>query len=201
MALYIISGFAQSGKTTLISLLLKDPNIVRIITSTTRKPREGEKDKIDYYFLKEEDFKDKTKFLETAIVHGNYYGTLIEEVKNKLKLQKKVVWNLDVQGVDFILKNHKDIDKEIITIFITPAKFSTLIQRIRLKGDSNGEQRIESIRKELKYLPLYKYMVNSSNKIDESLDDLKGIIFNDKEKLRKAEELMKNFNVDKFLRS
>lgn len=201
MTLYLISGFAQSGKTTLISLLLKDPNIVRIVTSTTRKPRVGEKDKADYYFLKEEDFKDKIRFLETAIVHGNYYGTLVEEVKNKLKLQKKVVWNLDVKGADFILNNHREIDKEIVTIFITPLKFSTLIQRIRLKGDSNSEQRIDSIRKELKYLPLYKYIVNSSISVEESLEDLKGIIFNNKEKLRKAEELMKNFNVDKFLRS
>src|SRR3989338_849691 len=122
MPLFIISGFSQSGKTTLVNLLLKEKNTTRIVTSTTRKPREGEKDKIDYYFLKEEDFKDKSKFLETAIVHGNYYGTLIEEVKNKIKTQKKIVWNLDVQGADFILKNHKDIDKEITTIFITPAK-------------------------------------------------------------------------------
>lgn len=201
MALYIISGFTQSGKTTLINFLLKDPNVVRIITSTTRKSREGERDKVDFYFLKEEDFKDKSKFLETAVVHGNYYGTLVEEVKSKLKTQKKVVWNMDVQGTEFILKNHKDLDKEIITIFITPEKFSTLIQRIRLRNDPNGEQRIESVRKEIKYLPLYKYMVSTSNSLLESFENLKGIIFVDKEKMKKAEELMKNFSVERFLRS
>ena len=201
MTLYIISGFAQSGKTTLVSLLLKDPNIVRVITCTSRKPREGERDKVDYYFLKEDEFKDQNKFIETAVVHGNYYGTLREEVKKKLESEKKVVWVMDVQGVDTILKKHKDLDKEIITIFITPEKFTTLIQRIRLKGDTNSEQRIESVRKELKYLALFRYLVNSSKKIEESLDDIKGIIYNDKEKIKRIEEFTKNFKVDKFLRS
>ncbi|MEK6936439.1 MAG: guanylate kinase [Nanoarchaeota archaeon] len=202
MVLYIISGFTQSGKTTLINLLLKDPNVIRIITCTTRKPREGERDKVDFYFLKEEDFKDKNKFIETAIVHGNYYGTLLDEVKNKLKQEgKKVVWNLDVQGADFVLKNRNDITKEVVTIFIAPAKFTTLIQRIRLKGDVNSEQRIESVRKEIKYLSLYKYMVSTSTSLGESFENLKGIVFNDKDKLKKAEDLMKNFNVDRFLRS
>ena len=201
MTLFIISGFAQSGKTTLANLLLKDPNIVRIITSTSRKSRDGEKDKIDYYFLKEDDFKDKSKFIETGIVHGNYFGTLIEEVKKKIESAKKVILVIDVQGVDSILKNHKDLDKEIITIFITPEKFSTLIQRIRLKGDTNSEQRIESVRKELSYLPLFNYLINSSNKIEESLDDLKGIIYKDKIKIEKSLNFTRNFNVNKFLRS
>src|SRR3989338_5285003 len=183
MVLYIISGFAQSGKTTLVNLLLKDPKIARIVTSTSRKPREGEVDKNDYYFLKEEDFKDLGKFIETALVHGNYYGTLKDEVKNKLKQEgKKVVWVMDVQGVANILKNHKDLDKDMVTIFITPEKFTTLIQRIRLKEDSNSGQRIESIRKELTYLSLFKYFINTSISLEESLEDLKGVIYGSKEK-------------------
>ncbi len=201
MTLFIISGFAQSGKTTLANLLLKDPNIIRIITSTSRKPREGEKDKIDYYFLKEEDFKDQSKFIETAIVHGNYYGTLKDEVKKKIETGKKVIWVMDVQGADNILKNQKELDKDLATIFITPEKFTTLIQRIRLKGDSNSEQRIESIRKELSYLPLFKYLVNTSNSLNESLEDLKGVIYGNKEKVNKCLEFAKNFNIDRFLRT
>jgi len=202
MVLYIISGFAQSGKTTLVNLLLKDPKIARIVTSTSRKPREGEVDKNDYYFLKEEDFKDLGKFIETALVHGNYYGTLKDEVKNKLKQEgKKVVWVMDVQGVANILKNHKDLDKDMVTIFITPEKFTTLIQRIRLKEDSNSGQRIESIRKELTYLSLFKYFINTSISLEESLEDLKGVIYGSKEKMMKCLEFAKNFNIDKFLRS
>lgn len=201
MVLYIISGFAQSGKTTLINLLLKDPNIVRVVTCTSRKPRFGERDNVDYYFLKEDDFKNEGKFIEIAIVHGNYYGTLKEEVKKKLESGKKVILNMDVQGVNYILKNHNDLDKDIITIFITTEKFTTLIQRIRLKGDPNSEQRIESVRKELKYLHIYKYIINTSKNIVESLEDLKWIIYNDKDRIKKVEEFTKNFNADRFLRN
>jgi len=201
MPLFIISGFSQSGKTTLVNLLLKEKNTTRIITSTTRKPRPGEKDKIDYYFLKEEDFKDKSKFIETAIVHGFYYGTLKKEVENNIKSNKNVFWVIDVQGADNLLKNYKELPEDTITIFLTTEKLSQLIERINQKKDPNIEKREKSIKKELNYIHLFKYLIDTSKNIKESLEDIKAIIYNNKEKIKKIEEFTKKFNTKEFLES
>src|SRR3989344_1268683 len=201
MPLFIISGFSQSGKTTLVNLLLKEKNTTRVITSTTRKPRPGEKDKIDYYFLKEEDFKDKSKFIETAIVHGFYYGTLKKEVENNIKSNKNVFWVIDVQGADNLLKNYKELPEDTITIFLTTEKLSQLIERINQKKDPNIEKREKSIKKELNYIHLFKYLIDTSKNIKESLEDIKAIIYNNKEKIKKIEEFTKKFNTKEFLES
>ena len=201
MALFLISGPSQSGKTTLIKILLKDPDIAGIITATSRKPRPGEKDKKDYYFLKKEDFKDTSKFIETAVVHGEFYGTLKKELEEKLSLNKKIIWNIDVQGVNFILKKYKKLPKETETIFLATEKLSTLMERIKRRGDINLMERIKSIKKELSYLNLFKYIINTSISHEESLEQLKAVIYNKKEKLKEIEKFTKNFNTEKFLNS
>jgi len=193
MPLFIISGPSQGGKTTLANLLLKDKNIVRVITATSRKPRLDEIDKIDYYFLKEEYFENKSKFIEMAIVHGNYYGTLKSEIELKLKSGKNVIWIMDVQGVKFILENYKELPKDTITIFLTPDKLSILLKRINLKNDPNLKERIESIKKEFSYLSFFKYTVNTSKTVDESLKCIKDII-----KGNIKEDFTKQFNFNEF---
>ena len=193
MPLFIISGPSQGGKTTLANLLLKDKNIVRVITATSRKPMLDEIDKIDYYFLKEEYFENKSKFIEMAIVHGNYYGTLKSEIELKLKSGKNVIWIMDVQGVKFILENYKELPKDTITIFLTPDKLSILLKRINLKNDPNLKERIESIKKEFSYLSFFKYTVNTSKTVDESLKCIKDII-----KGNIKEDFTKQFNFNEF---
>ncbi|MBI2671845.1 guanylate kinase [Candidatus Woesearchaeota archaeon] len=201
MALFIISGPSQSGKTTLVNLLLKEKDVHRIITSTSRKPRPGEKNNKDFYFLNESDFKDTSKFVETAIVHGNHYGTLKKELKDKLKTNKKVLLNIDVQGAKNILENYKDLPKDTITIFLTTEKLSALIERIKLRNDPNFKERIETIKKELKYIPLFKYIINTSISLEESLEQIKAVVFDNKKKLKEVEEFTKNFDKEKFLNS
>ena len=201
MALVIISGLSQSGKTTLLKLLLKDKGIVRVVTSTSRKPRPGEKDKVDYYFLGKNDFKDKSKFVETAVVYKNYYGTLKDELENKIKTGKKVIWLIDTQGVNNVLKNYKNLLKDAITIFLVTEKFSTLVERIKSRNDPNLLDRIETIKKELKYINLFKYLINTSVSLEESLEQIKAVIYNNKEKLKEVEEFTRNFDANKFLRS
>ncbi len=199
MSLFIISGSSQSGKTTLINLLLKEKNIVRIITATSRKPRLGEKDKVDYYFLKKSDFKNKSKFIETAIVHGNYYGTLKKELDDKLKSGKNVIWIMDVQGVKYVLDNYKELPKNIVTIFLTPIKLSILLSRIQLKNDINMEKRITSIKEEVKQLNLFNYIIDTSKNVENSLNDLKTIINNDKNNIKKIVKFTKNFDINYFI--
>lgn len=197
MALFIISGPSQAGKTTLANLLLNDKNVTRIITATSRKPRQGEVDKVDFYFLKEEDFKDKSKFIETALVHGNCYGTLKKEVEEKLKLKNTVILVMDVQGVKSIKDNFKEIISKAITIFVLPDKLSILLERIKAKNDPNISERIKSVKIEMSYLYLFDYIISTSKNIEDSLKDIKYLINGNKTK--ELKESTKNFNVNYFL--
>src|SRR5439155_25827253 len=100
--LIVVSAPSGGGKTTLCQqLLAQDPNMVRAVTCTTRPPRPGEQDGIDYYFLDASTFLKRVQagnFLEHATVYGNSYGTLKSEVLGKLRQGKDVVLNVDVQG-------------------------------------------------------------------------------------------------------
>src|ERR1700757_2508567 len=100
--LILISAPSGGGKKTLtMHVLAADPNTVRAVTCTTRPPRDGERDGIDYYFLDPADFLKRVQaghFLEHATVYGNSYGTLRSEVLTKLRQGKDVLLNVDVQG-------------------------------------------------------------------------------------------------------
>src|SRR5678815_5951587 len=99
--LVLISAPSGGGKTTLCQQLLSArPQMTRAVTCTTREPREGEKDGVDYYFLDPGDFLKRVQagnFLEHATVYGNSYGTLKSEVLSKLRQGKDVILNVDVQ--------------------------------------------------------------------------------------------------------
>ena len=100
--LILISAPSGGGKTTLCQqLLAARPDMTRAITCTTRAPRPGEKDGVDYHFLKAEDFLKRVQagnFLEHATVYGNSYGILKSELLGKLREGKDVLLNVDVQG-------------------------------------------------------------------------------------------------------
>src|SRR3984957_20314508 len=100
--LVLISAPSGGGKTTLCRQLLRTRrNMVRAITCTTRAPRRGEKNGVDYYFLKADDFLRRVQagnFLEHATVYGNSYGLLKSELLGKLRAGKDVLLNVDVQG-------------------------------------------------------------------------------------------------------
>jgi guanylate kinase len=123
--LIIVSGPAGCGKTTLGERMLAEvPELWRVVTSTTRKPRTGEKDHVDYYFFDHATFEEKIKtghFYEYAHVHGNIYGTLKSEVQDKLAIGTDLLLNTDVQGAaslrktaqtDELLKGHVITDDE-----------------------------------------------------------------------------------------
>src|SRR5882672_858807 len=100
--LIVLSAPSGGGKTTLCQQLLPvRPNLTRAVTCTTRAPRAGEQDGVDYYFLDATTFLKRVQagnFLEHATVYGNSYGTLKSEVLGKLRQGKDVVLNIDVQG-------------------------------------------------------------------------------------------------------
>ena len=175
--LFVLSAPAGGGKTTLANLLLKEvPNLVKITTCTTRKPRPGEKNGVDYFFLSKEEFERKIKegaFLEYAVVHGNYYGTPKEEVLKEINKGNDVLLVIDVQGMRQIKRNFKDV----VTIFLIPPSFDELINRMKKRGDSEEEikKRLETAKKELKTWKEYDYIV-INDIIEKAKEDLKKII-------------------------
>jgi len=160
--LFIISAPSGAGKTTLCKELLKHFKEIRYsISHTTRQPRPGETDGIDYFFTSEEAFLDGIKnntWAEWAKVHGNYYGTSIEFLNNALSSGSGVLLDIDFQGTMQILKKYPDA----ITIFIMPPSIEILRSRLQYRGtetDEVIERRIMNAKQEIKKKHLYNYII------------------------------------------
>lgn len=184
--LIIISGPSGCGKTTMYKKILekyKDDFIVSV-SATTRKPRIGEQDKVDYFFLTKEEFNEKIlnkEFLEHAEVHGNQYGTPKEFVSEKLNQGKNVLFDIDWQGAKQITCNHENIDCqefEIISIFLLPPSLEILKERLKARGTDQNEticQRIDAATEEIKHYSKYDYVLFNYN-IDETFENIDNII-------------------------
>jgi len=189
--LIVISAPSGGGKTTLCQqLLAADGNIVRAITCTTRAPRPGEQDGVDYYFLDLATFQRRVRageFLEHATVHGNSYGNLKSEVLDKLRRGKDVVLNIDVQGAATIrAKAGQDAELwgALVTVFLTPPSLMILEKRLRKRGaDSEAaiQQRLSAARQEIAHWKSFDYLLISTT-IAEDLRRMQTIL--EAEKMR-----------------
>ena len=192
--LIIVSAPSGGGKTTLCQALLEahPASVVRAITCTTRPPRPGEKDGLDYYFLDAADFLKRVQagnFLEHATVHGNSYGTLKSEVLNKLRQGKDVLLNIDVQGAASIrakADGDEDIRNALVTIFLAPPSLATLEERLKKRDADSAasiQKRLSVARHEIGHWKNFDYLI-VSGKVEDDLAKLTGIIT--AEKLRQA---------------
>jgi len=190
--LFVLSSPAGGGKTTISKILIKEiPDLKRVITCTTRKPRPGEKDGVDYYFLSKQEFEERIKkneFLEYAVVHGNYYGTPKKEVEEELRKGYDLLLVIDVQGMRQIKKNKKDL----ITIFLLPPSIDELIKRMEKRGDPEEEikRRLETAKKEIPAWKEYDFVV-LNDEIQKAKEDIKHIILTQRLKTSR-------FNPDKI---
>lgn len=162
-AILIISGPSGCGKSTLLKNVYKEiKDYYFSISSTTREPRVGEKDGVDYLFMTKEEFQEDIKmgnFLEWAEVHGNYYGTSIKPIKKALKKGKLVIFDIDVQGHDIVRKKMND---SVTSVFITTPNLKELNERLNSRGtDSQDviEKRIANAKHEIKYFQKYDYLL------------------------------------------
>ena len=144
--MFLISAPSGAGKTTLCRNLLEaSPNMRRVITCTTRPPREGEQDGMDYHFLDPATFLRRVEsghFLEHATVHGNSYGTLKSEVAEKLDQAFDVLITVDVQGAASIRKaalEDRVLHAALVTVFLIPPSMTVLEQRLRQRGSDPEE--------------------------------------------------------------
>ena len=175
--LIIVSGPSGSGKSTVTKIVKDKLNIPLSISATTRKPRNGEIDGKDYYFLTKEEFLQKIKndeFYEYANVHGNYYGTLKKAVEDNLEKGINVILEIDVQGALIAKKKKKDA----VLVFFKTENLEVLENRLRnRKTDSDEviELRLKNAQKELEYEKEYDYVV-INKEIEQSCNDLIKII-------------------------
>lgn len=192
--LFIISGPAGVGKTTLCDRLLIDyaEDLKRVITATTREPRVGEVDGVDYYFLSKQEFerkKSQKAFLENEIIHGNEYGVLRETVLGDLSDVPNLLLNIDVKGARTIQKafgRNSSNTGNLISIFISPASIEVLQERLRIRGTDSGEEirkRMETARQELLSVGFFNYSIRSQDRENDYSQIRK--IFLDKRKLKK----------------
>lgn len=163
-AILILSGPSGCGKSTLLKELYKNINKYYFsISTTTRAPRVGEKDGLDYFFVTKEQFEEGIKngeFLEYAEVHGNYYGTSLKPILNALGENKLVIFDIDVQGQDIVKKS--ELSKYVTSVFITTPNLEVLKNRLYSRAtDSNDviEKRIKNAVKEIESIDKYDYII------------------------------------------
>ncbi len=162
--LVVISGPSGVGKTTLLRRLLADlPQLVPSVSATTRPPRAGEQDGVDYHFIPLEEFQRRRaagEFLECCRVYGrqHWYGTLVAEVAPRLAAGEWVVLEIDVEGTISILERYP----EAVTIFVEPSHPDQLFQRLQGRGTESPEamaRRLEVARRELHEAHRYRHRV------------------------------------------
>ena len=184
--LFIISAPSGSGKTTLCNRLAESMGkINRSISMTTRPPRAGEKDGIDYIFIQKEEFlkrKKKNEFLEFAKVLDEYYGTPKKYIKHIIDKGYDVLLNIDIQGAMKIKKTKI----RAVCIFVRPPSMAMLKERlIKRSTDSKKEikKRLSFAKKEMSYLPKYDYVV-VNNVLESALENLKSIVVAERCKIK-----------------
>jgi len=160
----ILSAPSGGGKTTIAhELLRRRSDVGYSVSCTTRKPRAGEKDGIDYYFLSRDEFLRRRAagdFAESAEVHGNLYGTLRSEIDRVLGTGRHVVMDIDVQGA----RQMRQAFGSSVTVFVLPPSGEVLLERLRARKTESPEQlvaRLHSALRELRAIEEYEYvMVN-----------------------------------------
>ena len=159
----ILSSPSGAGKTTLVNLLSKQENFKISISHTTRKPRDGEIQDKDYYFVNDKEFKrliNNEEFLEYAKVFNNYYGTTRTPVIDNLNKGKNVLFDIDWQGADQI--KNKKLDYKLITFFILPPSKEILFERLSnrdMKDKLIAEERMQQFDRDVLHWINYDYVV------------------------------------------
>lgn len=189
--LIVLSGPSGSGKNTVCDMAKEVmPNIWESVSMTSRKPRKGEVDGKDYYFVSEEEFEkniEDGKMLEHAKFAGNYYGTPRESVQKQLDAGKDVLLVIEIQGALQI----KEKIPQALFVFLLPPSMKELKRRLRMRKTETEEklmERFETAYKEINELPKYNYVI-VNDKADEAALKLEAIISAEKCRVDRIEEV------------
>lgn len=175
--LIVVSAPSGCGKGTILNEILKDEGYYFSVSATTRAPRPGEKNGINYYFLSKEEFEERIKngqMLEYARYCGNYYGTPKAETEKKLDDGMNVILEIEVKGAAQIKKKCPDA----VTIFILPPSIEELENRLRKRGTETEDvisQRVEAARGEIEYAADYDYII-VNDRLEDAVSDFRAVI-------------------------
>jgi guanylate kinase len=180
--LFVVSAPSGTGKSTLCQNLRATPDFIYSVSCTTRPPRHGEENGVDYHFLTREKFQrliEAGEMLEYAEVHGNFYGTPKATVKEALEQGTDVLLDIDVQGAASIRKTDDAVVRDsLVDVFIMPPTAEELERRLRKRGTETEEQvrqRLLTGREESKLWRLYKYTILSGS-MEEDLQKFRAIM-------------------------
>ena len=190
--LKVVSGFSGAGKGTVMKRLIqKYDDYALSISVTTRKPREGERDGIEYFFKTKEEVEtmiENDEFLEYARYVDNYYGTPRFYVEEMLAKGKNVILEIEIQGAMQI----KAKNPEAILVFVTPPSFEELRNRLVGRGTETAdviESRLRRASEEAEGMPSYDYIL-VNDQVEDCVDRLHQIILSERAKAQRNEEFI-----------
>lgn len=184
----VLSSPSGAGKTTLSRRLLEaDSEIDMSVSATTRKPRPGEVEGKDYYFLSTEDFgimRNRDEFLEHAKVFGNYYGTPREPVEKALAQGRDVLFDIDWQGTQQLDETAQD---DLVKVFILPPSAQELERRLEKRAQDPAEvvaERMAKASDEISHYQEYDYIIINEN-MEKAFAELQAILLAERLKRRR----------------
>jgi guanylate kinase len=190
--LVVVSGPSGSGKGTILNLLMKQNDKVRSsISATTRKPREGEADGVNYFFKSVDEFQEmikKQELIEWVEYCNNYYGTPKAYIENTKNPGFDVILEIEVEGAVNIKKKYPDC----VLVFILPPSFDELKKRIENRGTENDkviEQRLERAKKEIEYIKYYDYVI-INDVLQDAVDNLNSILKSERFKFSRNADIL-----------
>ena len=200
--LFIIAAPSGCGKTTLVDALLKNSEDLYLsVTHTTRKPRVGEVDGVNYHFISKTDFKKmilNREFVEHAEVFGNLYGSSREKIQENLNKNIDVILEIDWQGARQVKANMPNA----ISIFILPPSKKSLLERLKGRGQDDDEtikNRMSDAENQMKHYDEFDYLV-INDIFEDALSNLKTIIHHTNDNFNKSElTLEKQVLIHKYL--
>jgi len=176
--LFIVSAPSGTGKSTLCQAARERfPDLVYSISFTTRSPRAGEKDGVDYFFISPSEFEARIgrgDWVEWAKVHGHYYGTSADFLNQQLSAGRRVLLDIDVVGAKQILNRFP----ESVTIFIMPPSLDALRRRLETRGTDDAEsieKRLVNAEKEIAEKDFYRHVI-VNDRLDAAIDAFCDII-------------------------
>lgn len=176
--LIVVSGFSGAGKgTVLAQVLARRPDLYFSVSFTTRAPREGEQDGVNYHFVTREEFQTRIgrgEFLEYAEYVGNYYGTSMTVIQEKLEQGIDVILEIEIQGAAKV----REKLPEAVSLFLVPPSFEELSRRLYARGTDSEEtirQRLETARREVHEIVNYDYIVVNET-VDRAVEEILAIL-------------------------
>lgn len=198
--LYIVSAPSGAGKTSLVAALLDtDPRVRKSVSFTTRAPRKGEVNGREYNFVdipQFETMRGNGEFIESALVHGNYYGTSMKWLRERMAAGEDILLEIDWQGAAQVRRTHADA----VGIFILPPSYQALLTRLNTRATDAPEviaRRLQNAREEMAHVVDFDYVI-INEQFDRAAEELAAIVV--AERLKRARQLERHrVTIDQLL--